>query len=70
MPKGWSGMWDIIEPVRKVWVDVDEPVEGAAAAPAAAAVAAAAPTSEGELHAAFSAAAKAKWLEATKPSWG
>jgi len=24
LPKGWSGRWDIIEPVRKVWVEVGE----------------------------------------------
>ena len=25
LPVGWSGMWDVVEPVRKVWVEV-EPV--------------------------------------------
>lgn len=24
LPKGWAGHWDVIEPVRKVWVEVGE----------------------------------------------
>ena len=23
VPKGWSGFWDVVEPVRKVWVEVE-----------------------------------------------
>jgi uncharacterized cupin superfamily protein len=22
LPKGWCGQWDVIDPVKKIWVDV------------------------------------------------
>eukprot|EP00242_Pyramimonas_sp_CCMP2087_P006235 CAMPEP_0198201200 /NCGR_PEP_ID=MMETSP1445-20131203/3962_1 /TAXON_ID=36898 /ORGANISM="Pyramimonas sp., Strain CCMP2087" /LENGTH=479 /DNA_ID=CAMNT_0043871403 /DNA_START=51 /DNA_END=1490 /DNA_ORIENTATION=+ len=27
LPKGWAGMWDVIETVKKVWVDISDPAE-------------------------------------------